>query len=410
MSPSVVVSTGSPLAAEPSSPPIGDLATIAGGLGHLVHTAGVPVTPERSGRLAACIALARPASVDELYWLARVTLLSTVADIDTFDRVFRQLFGGLWDPADFRGDSNVPPPSDSQPGRSKETAGDDRRSGSSSKPAPSLPADRNTADGDDDERTESILAAFSSDERLRQQDFATITPVELAELRQLMSRLALAPPRRQSRRTARHHRGSQADLRASLRRALRSGGDPVDLVRRRHRTRLRRLVILCDISGSMEPYARAYLQLLHSAVGGARAEAFVFATRLTRITKVLHASNPDHALYRAGRAAPDWSGGTRIGQAIKAFNDGHGRRGMARGAVVVIVSDGWERADPALLGREMERLHRLAHRTIWVNPRKAAPGFSPVAGGMAAAMPHIDRFVSGHTLEAIDELLIAIKG
>lgn len=134
----------------------------------------------------------------------------------------------------------------------------------------------------------------------------------------------------------------------------------------------------------------------------------MFATRLTRITKVLHASNPDHALYRAGQAAPDWSGGTRIGYAIKSFNEGHGRPGMARGAVVVIVSDGWEREDPALLGREMERLHRLAHRLIWVNPRKAAPGYQPSAGGMAAALPHVDRFVSGHTLAAIDELLAAI--
>ena len=150
-------------------------------------------------------------------------------------------------------------------------------------------------------------------------------------------------------------------------------------------------MVICDISGSMEPYARAYLQLLHSAVGGARAEAFVFATRLTRLTKVLHAGNPDHALHRAGQAAPDWSGGTRIGQALEAFNERYGRRGMARGAVVVIVSDGWERDDPALLGREMERLHRLAHRVIWVNPRKAAPGYEPAVGGMAAALPHVDR-------------------
>ena len=158
----------------------------------------------------------------------------------------------------------------------------------------------------------------------------------------------------------------------------------------------------------MESYARAYLQLLHSAVGGARAEAFVFATRLTRLTKVLHASNPDHALHRAGQAAPDWSGGTRIGRAVEAFNERYGRRGMARGAVVVIVSDGWERDDPALLGREMERLHRLAHRLIWVNPRAAAPGYEPAVGGMAAALPHVDRLVSGHSLAALDELLAAI--
>ena len=139
-----------------------------------------------------------------------------------------------------------------------------------------------------------------------------------------------------------------------------------------------------------------------------RAEAFVFATRLTRLTKVLHAGNPDHALHRAGQAAPDWSGGTRIGRALEAFNERYGRRGMARGAVVVIVSDGWERDDPALLGREMERLHRLTHRLIWVNPRTAAPGYEPAVGGMAAALPHVDRLVSRHSLAAIDELLAAI--
>jgi len=392
--------------AEVSAEGSADLATVAGGLGHLVHLAGVPVTPERSARLASSIVLGRPASVDELYWLARVTLVSTPADIATFDRVFRQLFGGLWDPADSRGDQNVPPPASSHRSDARARTGDDRPDGRPSAPRPTLVGD-STSDGDGD-RTESILAAFSPDERLRQQEFASISAAELVELRGLMSRLALAPPPRRSRRTAHHHRGAQVDVRSSLRRALRSGGDPVDLVRRRHRIRRRRLVILCDISGSMEAYARAYLQLLHSAVGGGRAEAFVFATRLTRVTKVLRASNPDHALYRAGQSAPDWSGGTRIGRGIKAFNDGYGRRGMARGAVVMIVSDGWERDDPELLGREMERLHRLAHRVIWVNPRKAARGYAPSVGGMAAALPHVDRFVSGHSLAAVDELLEAI--
>ncbi|MCU1502530.1 MAG: hypothetical protein JWM12_1884 [Ilumatobacteraceae bacterium] len=395
------------LSAEVSAEGSADLATVAGGLGHLVHLAGVPVTPERSARLASSILLARPASVDELYWLARVTLVSTPADIATFDRVFRQLFGGLWDPADSRGDQNAPPPASAHGSDALARAGDDRPEGRPSAPRPTLVGD-STSDGGDDDRTESILAAFSPDERLRQQEFASISAAELVELRALMSRLALAPPPRRSRRAARHHRGAQVDLRSSLRRALRSGGDPVDLVRRRHRTRRRRLVILCDISGSMEAYARAYLQLLHSAVGGSRAEAFVFATRLTRVTKVLRASNPDHALYRAGQLAPDWSGGTRIGRGIKAFNDGYGRRGLARGAVVMIVSDGWERDDPELLGREMERLHRLAHRVIWVNPRKAARGYAPSVGGMAAALPHVDRFVSGHSLAAVDELLEAI--
>jgi uncharacterized protein len=345
-----------------------------------------------------------------LYWLARVTLVSNQVEIEIFERVFRQVFRGLWDPADFRGDSNnVAPPSSTQRGNSQPGAqGEDRQSRPSSTPSPTMSSDRPNSDDTDDDQAESILAAMSSEERLRTQQFATMTAQELAELRGLMSRLTLAPPPRRSRRTVRHHGGSAVDLRATIREARRSGGDPVHVVRRRQRTKPRRLVMLCDISGSMEPFARAYLQLLHSAVGGAKAEAFVFATRLTRVSRMLRISNPNQALYQAGRAAPDWSGGTRIGQAMKVFNDSYGRRGMARNAIVVVVSDGWERDDPALLGREMERLSRLAHRVIWVNPRKASSGFQPSVGGMAAALPHVDTFVSGHSLAAIDELLAAI--
>ena len=162
-------------------------------------------------------------------------------------------------------------------------------------------------------------------------------------------------------------------MRRTLRGSLRTGGDPIRLARRRRRIVPRRLVMLCDISGSMEPYARAYLQFLTCAAGsGPNAEAFVFATRLTRLTRALASRNPERAIQRAAAAAPDWSSGTRIGDALKAFNDRHGRRGMARGAVVVILSDGWERGDPALVGREMERLARLAHRIVWVNPRVSA--------------------------------------
>jgi uncharacterized protein with von Willebrand factor type A (vWA) domain len=385
-----------------------DIASVVGGLARLVHDAGVPVTPERSGRFAATIDLARPATVDELYWLGRITLVSTYGEIDIFDRVFGQVFRGIWDPADFRGYSNTPPPISARRGPSPQSQrGDDRPGRPSTEPAPSSPGD-NDHGSDEDDTAESVLAAMSTEERLRAQEFASMTEAELAELRALMSRLALAPPPRRSRRTVRHRSGSAIDLRATMQRSLRTSGDPVELVRRRRRTRLRKLVVLCDISGSMEPYARAYLQLLCSAVGGANAEAFVFATRLTRITKVLHDTNPNTALLRAGHSAPDWAGGTRIGQAVKAFNDRYGRRGMARNAIVVIVSDGWERDDPRLLGIEMERLGRLAHKVIWVNPRKAAHRYEPTVGGMAAALPHVDAFVSGHTLAAIDELLAEI--
>ena len=170
--------------------------------------------------------------------------------------------------------------------------------------------------------------------------------------------------------------------------------------------------MLCDISGSMEPYARAYLQFLTCAAArrgrGHRSEAFAFATRLTRLTRALASRNPERAIQRAAATAPDWSSGTRIGDALKAFNDRHGRRGMARGAVVVILSDGWERGEPELVGREMARLARLAHRIVWVNPRVSAAGFAPRAGGMAAALPHVDALASGHSLAALTEVVDAI--
>ena len=198
-------------------------------------------------------------------------------------------------------------------------------------------------------------------------------------------------------------------MRRTLRRSLRTGGDPIRLARRHRRVAPRRLVLLCDISGSMEPYARAYLQFLACVAGsGPRAEAFAFATRLTRLTRALSSRRPDSAIQRAAAAAPDWSSGTRIGDALKEFNDRHGRRGMARGAVVVILSDGWERGDPKLVGREMERLARLAHRIVWVNPRVSASDFSVQAAGMVAALEHCDALVSGHSLGALDEVVEAI--
>jgi uncharacterized protein with von Willebrand factor type A (vWA) domain len=158
----------------------------------------------------------------------------------------------------------------------------------------------------------------------------------------------------------------------------------------------------------MEPYTRAFLQFLHAGVGGAKAEAFVFATRLTRLTRALQSRQPDLAIERAAAAARDWSGGTRIGESLRRFNDEHGRRGMARGAVVVILSDGWERGDPDLVAREMQRLRRLAYRIVWVNPRKAAREYEPLAAGMAAALPSCDAFVSGHNLRALEAVTEAI--
>jgi uncharacterized protein with von Willebrand factor type A (vWA) domain len=385
-----------------------DLADIAARLGALLHAAGVPVTPERSGRLAATMALATPATNDELYWVARVTLLADRAHIEVFDRVFSQIFGGMVDPADFRGD-HAPLPATGAPGNARpQELGAEPRSALAMprQPRPSMLGDG--AGGDESPEQESLAAVVSPDERLRSKDFTALTPEELLRLRALTGRMAFATPPRRSRRRVRSAHGSDLDVRATLRRARRTGGEPLVAVRRRYRSRPRRLVLIADISGSMEPYSRAYLQLLLSGVDGARAEAFVFATRLTRVTRALRGAIPSVALDRAGRAAPDWSGGTRIGDALKAFNDEHGRRGLARGAVVVVLSDGWDSGEPEVLGREMARLRRLAFRIVWVNPRKATPGYAPLAGGMAAALPYVDTFASGHSLAAFDEVLKAI--
>jgi uncharacterized protein with von Willebrand factor type A (vWA) domain len=255
---------------------------------------------------------------------------------------------------------------------------------------------------------ELTVSAASSLERLAERNFAELEPDELRALHHLMALLALAPPTRRTRRARRDPHGSRLDVRATIRASRRTGGDPARRVLRRRVERPRQLVLLCDISGSMEPYSRAFLQLLHAAVGGANAEAFVFATRLTRLTRSLRARDPDLAIERASAAARDWGGGTRIGEALRRFNDEHGRRGLARGAVVVILSDGWERDEPGLVAREMERLRRLAYRIVWVNPRKAARGFEPLAGGMAAALPYCDAFVSGHNLRALTAVAAAI--
>ena len=253
------------------------------------------------------------------------------------------------------------------------------------------------------------LTLASDEELLGHRSFDTLDPHELAQLYRLMSRLELATPRRRTRRYEKGRHGERIDMRRTLRGSLRTGGDPIRLARRRRRIARRRLVMLSDISGSMEPYARAYLQFLTCATSaGPRAEAFVFATRLTRLTRALASRNPERAIQRAAAAAPDWSSGTRIGDALREFNDRHGRRGMARGAVVVIISDGWERGDPKLVAREMARLARLAYRIVWVNPRVSASAFSVQAGGMRAALPYCDALVSGHSFQALGEVVDAI--
>lgn len=244
---------------------------------------------------------------------------------------------------------------------------------------------------------------WSATEVLRSKDFAACTAAELAEVHRMLPVLRRGASR-PSRRPEPARRG-QPDLRRTVRRALGTGGDPVALLRRGPSQRPRRLVLLVDVSGSMSAYARTLVRFAHAAaLGGRRVEVFTLGTRLTRLTRELATHDPDTALERAGRAVPDWSGGTRLGESLRRFNDLWGAHGLARGAVVVVLSDGWDRGDPAVLGDELARLRRVAHRIVWVNPLKAGPGYSPLAAGMAAALPHVDAFLEGHNLVALEAL------
>jgi uncharacterized protein len=387
-----------------------DLPPLVGALSRRLHDAGLPVTPERSIDFARALRLVRPISRRRLYWTARSVFVSDQAQVKAFDAVFFSVFGDRdrgedSDPEDAR---TVAAPPDDRP-KSDHTVS--RRDPGEQDPREGMsPSPPGGGDDDDDAAEVEVPLALASDEELlRSKSFDALEPHEVAQLYRLMSRLELATPRRRTRRYVKRRRGERIDMRRTLRGSLRTAGDPIRLAHRRRRVARRRLVILCDISGSMEPYARAYLQFLTSAAGsGPNAEAFVFATRLTRVTRALSSRSPERAIQRAAAAAPDWSSGTRIGDALRAFNDRHGRRGMARGAVVVILSDGWERGDPLLVGREMERLARLAHRIVWVNPRVGAGAFSVRSGGMLAALPHCDALVSGHSFEALGEVAEAI--
>jgi uncharacterized protein with von Willebrand factor type A (vWA) domain len=388
-----------------------DVAAVAARFGRLLHDAGLPVSPDTSARLATALGLAPPATVAELYWLARVTLVSEHAHLVTFDRVFAGVFGGAHDPADWRGQQPAvtPPAGEPRPSPTGPAATRPDPSWAAATPVLVPALSDGKATGPVEAGRDVVLAAASAEERLHDQHFSTLTDSELASLRALMAEMARCAPLRRGRRRVPAVAGRHIDLRTTLRRAHRTGGDPVALIRRGRSPRPRRLVLLCDVSGSMQTYARAYLQLLLSGVGGAGAEAFVFATRLTRLTPSLRTGSADVAWARAARSAPDWSGGTRIGEAIQAFNNLYGRPGLARGAVVVILSDGWDCGDPALLDREMGRLSRLAHRVIWVNPRLAAADYQPLTAGMAAALPHVDALRSGHSLDAMREVLDCIR-
>ncbi len=328
-----------------------------------------------------------------VYWAARATLVRRPEDHGLFDRAFKVFFDGRRPSGD-----DEPEP---EPLHITIVVDSDDEDDSSSDDSDNDPSDDPT-----------IHLRFSAAEVLREKDFAAYSPEELHTAHALMTRLRLAGTPRRSRRMVRVRRGgSHPDLRRTVRSALRAGGEPIRRERREPGERNRRLVLLLDVSGSMEPYARALVRFVHAAVAGRqRVEAFALGTRLTRVTRELTSRDPDQAIARAADRVTDWSGGTRLGDCLRRFNDEWGVRGMARGAIVVILSDGWDRGSPDELAEQMARLSRIAHRLIWVNPLKVTPGYAPLARGMAAALPYVDAFVEGHSISAMEELARVIDG
>jgi len=281
--------------------------------------------------------------------------------------------------------------------------------------APDPLADDAVDDGKEEDAVRHTVRATAR-EQLQAKDFARYSDAERDEAHRLLADLRLLGAPRRSRRHRPRRRGgagARVDLSRTMREARRHDGEVLGFRTTSPSTRPRRVVFLLDISGSMEPYARPMLRLSQATVtsrGRTRVEVFTLGTRLTRVTRELAFHDPDVALARASSAVADWSGGTRIGLNVHRFNDQWGMRGMARGAIVVIVSDGWERDDPADLAEQMQRLARVAHRVVWVNPLKASPGYAPLARGMAAALPFVDHFVEGHSLDALDDLVHTIAG
>jgi uncharacterized protein with von Willebrand factor type A (vWA) domain len=360
---------------------------------HLLRSAGLDVPLGSVVTFTAALGAVGLDRRTPVYWAGRATLVRKPEDVAAYDGAFAQ----FW----LQRQAVPIPPAAPQPVVLGIDDGTD------------VPGD----EPEGEPAGEALVVRYSPLEILRHKDFAAYSHAEFAESRRLMADLRLAGELRRARRwrpvPRRPSGAARPDLRRTVRRALRAAGEPIDRAWSAPAERPRRVVLLCDVSGSMEPYARAMLRFLHAAVvgrGAGRVEAFALGTRLTRITRELAWRDPDGAMARAGHAVADWSGGTRLGDGLRAFNDRWGVRGLARGAVVVILSDGWDRGDPERLATEMARLRRVAHRIIWVNPLKASPGYEPLARGMAAALPYVDQFVEGHSLAALEHVAAVVAG
>lgn len=362
------------------------------GFGRYLRARDLPVGTDRVVAFCRAAAALAPLDRDRLYWAGRATLVARPEHFDAYDDAFGAYFGRGDDDALGRAPERVEP----APMRA---AGEHDAA-----PRPSDAASEHAGDElpDDDDVVRLVASAV---EILRRKSFDAMTEDERVRAARMIRRIAVTIPVRKARRLRAARAGGALDMRRTLRRSLRTQGDPLDRAWRARRAKLRPLVLVLDVSGSMSAYARALVQFGYAALrAGQRVEVFCFGTRLTRVTRALRSSDPDAALSGVAATVVDWSGGTRIGESLKQLVDGYGQTIALRGAVCVVCSDGLERGDPDVLGAQMARVARLAHKVVWVNPLKGDPRYEPLARGMAAALPHVDTFLSGHDVESLEAL------
>ena len=348
------------------------------GFARALRQAGVACGPERVQAYVAAVEHLDPGNRDDLYWAGRLTLCGEPDDLPRYDAAFVAWFGG-----------GAPSKSRRRKLRATNLASLD-------------------GGAEQDGKGGGLAVAASDAEVLRHKDIAGLTPAEKAHLRELIATLKPVPPRRRALRTEKARSGL-LDPGRTLRAMLATGGEPAKPRYRRKGTRPRKVVLLIDVSGSMSPYADALLRFAHVVARAMPTEVCTLGTRLTRVSRQLKHRDAEFALLSATRAVPDYEGGTRLGETIKVFLDRWGQRGVARRAVVVVFSDGWERGDPALLGEQLARLRRLAHAVVWVNPHVGKAGYAPTQSGIIAALPHVDRLLAGHSLDTLRHLLKEIN-
>lgn len=380
----------------PTTVPLADIPAdaaerLAVGFSRVLRELEVQVPTSATINYAQALGVVGLAERGSVYWAGRSTLVRRPEDLPMYERAF----AAFWEqrhPEWMRVEGTPPPVTLAL----EMDDGDD-------------------PDSNDEEQTppgDVQAVRFSRTEILTDKDFGDCTKEELEQLSKLMTEMRFTTHRRSSRRQIPvKNRGDRPDLKRTVRWAIQHQGEPMKRAFTANATRPRRLVLVLDVSGSMETYARALIRFVHAAVvARGRVEAFALGTRLTRITRQLSNRDPDAAIRSATPDVKDWAGGTRLGEGIRQFNDEWGIRGMARGAVVVVLSDGWDRGDPSELAEQMERLHRVTHQLVWVNPLKATKGYAPLAAGMAAALPHTDIFVPGNSYRSLDQLAQIITG